>query len=307
MSKTAITLGDPCSIGAEITKKALLELNLDLSKFVLIGNKTVFGEIPFDVEFIDIKTNEKLEIGEPSKQSGEVAFKSIEKAIELAKSGKIKAIVTAPISKYALHLAGQNFSGHTEIFEKHLGQNAQMLFITGGLKVLLLTRHISLADVPATLTQKFIEEEIQKLNSALQKLGVKKPKIALCGLNPHAGEGGLLGKEEQEQFLPAIKNLQAQSINIEGPFAADMLFAKASDFYKKNVPQPYDCYVAAYHDQGLCAVKSIDLGKTVNVTIGLDVLRTSPAHGTAFDIAGKNIASPESMKEAIKFAFEKIY
>ena len=307
MSKIAITLGDPCSIGAEITKKALIELDYDLSNFILIGNKDSFGEMPFDVEFINIEANKELEIGKPSKQSGEIAFKSIEKAIELAKSKQIKAIVTAPISKYALHLAGHDFSGHTEIFDKYLGQNAQMLFVAGDFKVLLLTRHIPLAKVPQMLTQKFLEEEIIKLNSALQKLGIKKPKIAICGLNPHAGEEGLLGKEEQEEFLPAITNLKSKNIIVEGPFPADMLFAKASLCYKKNEPNPYDCYVATYHDQGLCAVKSIDLGKTVNVTIGLDVLRTSPAHGTAFDIAGKNIASPKSMKEAIKFAYQTAY
>ncbi|MEI8377807.1 MAG: 4-hydroxythreonine-4-phosphate dehydrogenase PdxA [bacterium] len=196
--------------------------------------------------------------------------------------------------------------GKIPFFPQSHGQNAQMLFVAGDFKVLLLTRHIPLAKVPSMLTQKFIEEEIIKLNSALAKLGLKRPKIALCGLNPHAGEEGLLGKEEQEEFLPALKNLKEKNIDIEGPFPADMLFAKASDFYKKNEPMPYDCYVATYHDQGLCAVKSIDLDKTVNVTIGLDILRTSPAHGTAFDIAGKNIASAQSMKEAIKFAFAKI-
>ena len=141
----------------------------------------------------------------------------------------------------------------------------------------------------------------------MQKLGIKKPKIALCGLNPHAGEEGLLGREEQEQFLPAMKNLKAKNIEIEGPFPADTLFAKAANFYRKNEPQPYDCYVATYHDQGLCAVKSINFEKTVNVTIGLNILRTSPSHGTAFDIAGKNIASAESMKEAIKFASKIVY
>lgn len=303
MSKIAVTLGDPCSIGAEIVKKALSELNFDLSKFVLIGNKESFGKIPFEIEFIDIKNDEKLEIGKPSKQSGEIAFKSIQKAIELAKSGKIKAIVTAPISKYALHLAGHKFSGHTEIFDKYLNGDAQMLFVTGDLKVLLLTRHIPIAKISEILTKEFIEKEITKVNFSLQKLGIKKPKIALCGLNPHAGEEGLLGQEEQENFLPAIKNLKTKNIAVEGPFPADTLFAKAADFYKKNEAQPYDCYVATYHDQGLCAVKSIDLGKTVNVTIGLDILRTSPAHGTAFDIAGKNIASSDSMKKAIEFTY----
>ncbi len=307
MSKIAITLGDPCSIGAEITKKALLEPDFDLSKFILIGNKDSFGEMPFDIEFIDIETSEKLTMGVPSKQSGEVAFRSIKRAIELAKMGGIKTIVTAPISKYALHLAGHKFSGHTEIFDKYLDGDAQMLFVTDDLKVLLLTRHIPIAKVPELLTKEFIEEEITKINFSLQKLGIKKPKIALCGLNPHAGEEGLLGREEQEQFLPAMKNLKAKNIEIEGPFPADTLFAKAANFYRKNEPQPYDCYVATYHDQGLCAVKSINFEKTVNVTIGLNILRTSPSHGTAFDIAGKNIASAESMKEAIKFASKIVY
>lgn len=309
MSKIAITLGDPCSIGAEITRKALEELSaegkIDLSKFVIIGNRKIFGKIPNGIEFIDIPSTSEFTFGKPSKESGEVAFNSIIKAIDLAKTGMVSAIVTAPISKYAINLAEHNFSGHTEIFDKYLadGNNAQMLFVTGDFRVLLLTRHLPIAKVPSMLKQNFIENEIEKLHKSLQKLGLASPKIALCGLNPHAGEEGLLGREEQEEFLPAIKSLRAKNIDIEGVFAADMLFSKAAGFYKKEQKQPYDCYIATYHDQGLCAVKTLDLEKTVNVTIGLDVLRTSPAHGTAFDIAGHGAASAESMKQAIILAY----
>lgn len=310
MSKIAITLGDPCSIGAEITQKALMELSdkgkIDLSKFILIGNLKVFGETPKNIDFIDIKPQKELQMGKPSKQSGEVAFKSIMQAVELAKTDKVKAIVTAPISKYAINLAGYDFSGHTEIFDKYLSKsgNAQMLFVTGDFRVLLLTRHLPLIKVPSVLTQKFIETEIEKLYKSLKKIGLKVPKIALCGLNPHAGEEGLLGKEEQTEFLPAIKSLREKGIDIEGVFAADMLFSKAAKTYREGQKQPYDCYAAAYHDQGLCAVKTLDLEKTVNVTTGLKVIRTSPAHGTAFDIAGHGVASAESMKQAIILAYE---
>jgi len=311
-TRLAITLGDPCSIGAEITKKALLELfaeqKIDLSNFILIGNQKMFGEIPNGVEFVDIESGGELILGQASKYSGEVAYRSVMRAVELVKEGKIKAIVTAPISKYAINLAGHEFSGHTEIFDKYLsrGQEAQMLFVTGGFRVLLLTRHIPIVKVPEVLTQDFIEGEIVKLNDSLQKLGIENPKIALCGLNPHAGEEGLLGREEQEEFLPAIKNLQEKNIQIEGVFPADMLFAKAAVSYKKGIKHLYDCYVATYHDQGLCAVKILDLARTVNVTIGLDVLRTSPAHGTAFDIAGHGVASAQSMKQAILLALGEI-
>lgn len=310
MSKIAVTLGDPCSIGAEITKKALLELSaeqkIDLSNFILIGSRKVFGKVPEGVDFMDVEPQGELTIGQPSKESGEVAFTSVMRAIDLVHAGMVRAIITAPISKYAINLAGYDFSGHTEIFDKYLssGSQAQMLFVTGDFRVLLLTRHIPLAKVPSMLTSSFIEEEIEKLHKSLQKLGLKSPKIALCGLNPHAGEEGLLGQEEQEEFLPAIKSLREKGIDIEGVFAADMLFAKAAKAYCEGQKQHYDCYVATYHDQGLCAVKTLDLEKTVNVTIGLEVLRTSPAHGTAFDIAGQGVASAESMKQAILLAYQ---
>lgn len=301
--KIAITLGDPCSIGSEIVQKALNQIDLPMENFILIGNKKMYGDTPDDVEFIDIKAK-NLETGRPSIESGEVAFNSIQKAIELVKEDKINAIVTAPISKYAINLAGHNYSGHTEIFDKFLSNgNAQMLFITDDLRVLLLTRHVPLKEIPKLITQELIEKEVSLLAIELEKLGIQNPKLAICGLNPHAGEDGLLGTEEKEIIIPAIKNLQSQGINIDGPYPADMLFSKASKTYRKREKQPYDCYISPFHDQGLCAIKSIDIDNTVNTTLGLEVLRTSPAHGTAFDIAGKNLANSQSMEEAIKCAY----
>lgn len=303
MAKIAITLGDPCSIGSEITKKALESIDFPMKDFILIGNKKLFGKIPNGVEFIDVP-GENLKTGTPSKESGSIAFDSIKKAIKLANEGKIKAIVTAPISKWAINLAGHNYSGHTEIFDEFLtsNKNAEMLFALKDLRVLLLTRHIALSEIHKELTQESIIEKITHLNEELKSFGIESPKLALCGLNPHAGEDGLLGKEEEEIFKPAIKSLRKHGIEIQGPFPADTLFAKASRAYHKGEKQPYDCYISPFHDQGLCAVKSIDIDKTVNITIGLDTLRTSPAHGTAFDIAGKNIAEYDSMAEAIKCA-----
>lgn len=303
-AKIAITLGDPCSIGSEITKKALESLDLPMENFILIGNKKMFGQAPAKVEFLNIKAK-NLTIGSPSKESGEVAFDSIKKAIELAKEGKIKAIVTAPISKHAINMAGHKYSGHTEIFDEYLSEgNAQMLFVTGDMRILLLTRHVPIKDVPNLITKELIENEITQLVDEFKKLGLSNPKLAICGINPHAGEDGLLGTEEKETIIPAIKNLQQKGITIDGPHPADMLFSKAAKTYHRGEKQPYDCYISTFHDQGLCAVKSIDIDKTVNTTLGLKVLRTSPAHGTAFDIAGKNIACPKSMEEAIKCAYQ---
>lgn len=305
MSKIAITLGDPASIGSEITQKALKNLKntINFSNVILIGNQKIYGNCPCGVEFVDIPSSEEIELGRFSADTGKVAFLSIKKAIELAKQREIAAIVTAPISKEAINLAGYEFSGHTEILDKFLEGDAQMLFVARDFRTLLLTRHVPLFQLPNIVKKDFIEKELKNLCNSLQKMGIKHPKIALCGMNPHAGENGLLGKEEQEEFYPAIKSLQAQGLDVCGAFSADMLFSKVAKAYNMKEKQPYDCYVAVYHDQGLCAVKSIDFEKTVNVTIGLEVLRTSPCHGTAFDIAGKGHANFSSMEEAILLAY----
>ncbi len=312
MSKIAITLGDPASIGAEITLKSIIEGNFDPKDFVLIGKMSALQKtgipIPEGLEIIEIMPQiEDVETGRIAAVAGEIAYQSVAAACEMAKLNQIRSIVTAPISKEAINLAGHKFSGHTEILEKFLGDEkhkAEMLFVTGNLRVLLLSRHVPIADVPRLITEDLITQKLSALSDELKRLfKIENPKIALCALNPHAGEGGLIGSEEINVLKPAVSKLMERKIRVDGPFPADMLFAKAAKGYREG-NQPYDCYAACYHDQGLCAVKALDLGNTVNVTIGLPVLRTSPAHGTAFDIAGKDLADFKSMQSAMKLALE---
>ena len=302
-NKIAITTGDPNGIGAEITIKALNLLNLPARDIVIISNKKVlntYGRINNDYEVIEIDYNEKVIPGEVSASAGDFAFRCLERACEI----KPKFIVTAPTSKEAMNLAGHNFSGQTEVLEKflaHNGQKAEMLFVSKDFRVLLLTRHCALKDVEKHFTKEMIIEKTERLRSYFQnKLFIQKPSFALCALNPHAGENGLMGDEEEKNMLPAIEAVRKRGINITNPLPADTLFIKGVQNYLKGEKMPYDCYVACYHDQGLIPIKSVASEKTVNMTIGLDIIRTSPSHGTAFDIAGKNIANPDSMIEAIK-------
>ena len=204
-----------------------------------------------------------------------------------------------------MNLGGHKFSGQTEVLEKflaHDGQKAEMLFVSKDFRVLLLTRHLPLKEVSKKLTKGLIIEKIERLRSYFQnRLYVSRPSFAICSLNPHAGENGLIGEEEEKIMLPAIEAVRNRGINITNPLPADTLFINGVQNYLNGEKMPYDCYIACYHDQGLIPIKSVSVGKTVNMTIGLDIIRTSPSHGTAFDIAGKNIANPESMMEAIKY------
>lgn len=292
MDKIIITTGDPNGIGAEITVKALKKLDLPARDILLVSNRKVldfYGNPDKDYEICEIPFDEEVQPGKVTKAAGEFCFQSLKKACEL----KGRAIVTAPVAKNALHLAGHNFNGQTEILQEflaHDGQLAEMLFVAENFRVLLLTRHCALKDV--TLTKELVIEKIMNLQKFFaEKLGITKPKFALCGLNPHAGEGGILGREEIEILQPAVEVLRGCGINITNPLPADTLFIKYAD---------YDCIVANYHDQGLIPIKTVAGAKTVNMTIGLDVIRTSPGHGTAFDIAGKNHADETGMIEAIK-------
>lgn len=302
--KIAITTGDPNGIGAEITIKALNLLNIPAKDIVIISNSKVintYGKFENNYEIIDIEYNSKIRPGEISKEAGDFSFKLLEKACEI----KPKFIVTAPTSKEAMNLAGHKFNGQTEVLEHflaHSGQKAEMLFAAKDFRVLLLTRHMPLKDVSKTITKELIIEKTERLRSYFQnKLFIKKPNFALCALNPHAGENGLLGKEEEKIMIPALEAIRYRGINITNPHPADTLFIDGVQNYLNGEKQPYDCYIACYHDQGLIPIKAVASNKTVNMTIGLDIIRTSPSHGTAFDIAGKNIANPESMIEAIKY------
>ncbi len=292
MDKIVITTGDPNGIGAEITIKALNALDLPGEKIAIISNNKIldfYGKLDKDYEIIEIPYEADIEPGKITKDAGEFSFQSVKLACEI----NSKAIVTAPVAKNALYLAGHKFNGQTEILQKYLAhdnQLAEMLFVAGNFRVLLLTRHVPLKEIK--LTKEIVIEKITNLKEFfISKLGILEPKFALCGFNPHSGEDGILGREEIEILQPAVDELRRNGINITNPLPADTLFIKYSNF---------DCIIANYHDQGLIPIKTVAGDKTVNMTIGLDIIRTSPGHGTAFDIAGKNIADATGMTEAIK-------
>lgn len=306
----AITMGDFNGIGPEVLIKSLNSLDINDYNILIIGSKNIFDfyssnynlALNKDYELIDIPIEGDIEVGKETRASGEFSYKCLIKACELARNGLVSSIVTAPVSKNALHLAGHIYSGQTEILEKELARNkdkAEMLFVARDFRVLLLTRHLPLNQVK--ITKDLLVEKIIRLNNVLvNKFSISSPKIALCSLNPHAGENGILGMEEIEEFYPAIEELRKIGLNISNPLPADTLFAKSVKPFVNKEKQPYDCYCACYHDQGLIPIKVLAMDETVNMTIGLSVIRTSPAHGTAFDIAGKNIADESSMSSAIK-------
>ncbi len=314
MKKIAITMGDPNSIAPEITVKALNFLDLPKESVILISNKNILEyydkhyhlslEKEYDIMEIPYEYSNIIP-GKETEEAGEFSFRALRLACDLASSKTIDAIVTAPVSKNAINIAGHNYSGQTEILEQYLAssnQQAQMLFICDNFSTMLLTRHIALKDVSNFITKDFIVNKIRLLKQAFSRqLGMENPRFAICALNPHSGENGLLGDEEQYQIIPAVQELQKTGINIAGPFPADTLFIEAA---KSDCP--YDCFISMYHDQGLIPIKLLARYNSVNTTVGLNVIRTSPAHGTAFDIAGKIIANPDSMINAIKFAFNKI-
>ncbi len=302
MDKIAITTGDPNGIGAEITIKALNELDLPQDKIVLISNKDVldyYGKLDKKYDIIEIPFDKRdIKVGKVTKEAGEFSFQSLLKVCEI----KPKAIVTAPVAKNAMYLAGHNFNGQTEVLQKYLAhdnQLAEMLFVANNFRVLLLTRHCALKEV--YLTKEIIVKKITNLVKTFNNhFNIPNPRFALCGFNPHSGEDGILGREELDILIPAVKELQALGVDISMPLPADTLFVKAGNHYFKGEKDDYDCYIANYHDQGLIPIKTVAGDKTVNMTIGLDIIRTSPGHGTAFDIAGQNIADPNGMISAIR-------
>lgn len=299
-NKIAITTGDCNGIGAEITIKALNALDIPVEDAVIITDPRVlnhYGKLEKNYEILPVEYVGLIETGEITANAGEFSYKLLEQACEI----KPKAIVTAPTSKEAMYLAGRKFNGQTEVLEKllaHSGEKAEMLFISPSFDVFLLTRHCPLNQIKIT-TEMLVEKIIN-----LAKFYQRPTKFALCGLNPHAGEDGILGDEEIKTIIPAVTQLQEMGISITMPKPADTLFVEAVQAGFKNQKAPYDCYIAMYHDQGLIPIKLLDQQNCVNTTIGLNVIRTSPAHGTAFDIAGKNIANPHSMICAIELALK---
>lgn len=316
MNKIGITYGDLNGIGVEILIKALNSLDIPSENVVIIGSQKVFDyyskigmTLNKSYELIDVELNEKaISIGLENPISGEHCFQCLKKVCELVKTNKIKNIVTSPVSKHVLNLAGHNFSGQTEILEYFLAnknEKSEMLFVANHFKMLLLTRHIALNDVSKNISKEIIIDKIMRLDNVLKTaFRIANPKIGILALNPHAGENGLLGEEEINIINPAIKELKNSGINVEGAIVADAAFAQLGRSYFAKERLPYDCYVAMYHDQGLIPMKLLAMDNAVNTTIGLSSIRTSPSHGTAFDIAGKNIAREDSMISAIKLALE---
>ena len=322
----AITMGDPAGIGPEIIVKALqLPKVWRVCRPLIIGSRPLLeqtiqslktalpimgvdghdapkakhtfrrGRLPLYDPFS--KPVRSIKLGRISAKAGEMAVTCIQSAVRLAQAGCVAGIVTAPINKQAMHLAGHLYPGHTEMLaDLTKAKESGMMIMGGPLKIVFTTTHLALRDVAETLTVQKIVKAIRLAHFGLKQFfGVKKPRIAVAGFNPHAGENGMFGDEEARLILPAIKQAQAQGITCNGPHPADTMFAKA-------LTGAFDGIVALYHDQGLIPLKTVAFGHCVNITLGLPILRTSVDHGTAFDIAGKGKADPTSLVDAIVMA-----
>lgn len=237
-----------------------------------------------------------IQLGQVDGRCGAAAYSYIKHGIELAKQGAVRALTTAPIHKESLAEAGIPFPGHTEMLAHHCNvEHAAMMLANDELRTVLVSIHVSLRDAIDAVTEEAVLKAIQYADTGAQAYGIANPRVAVAGLNPHAGEGGLFGREEIEVITPAIRSAQEMGINVTGPHSGDTVFMQARN-------GSYDVVVAQYHDQGLIPVKYLGLEGGVNVTLGLPIVRTSPDHGTAFDIAGKGIADPSSLATAIRHA-----
>src|SRR5712691_6520896 len=279
--RVAITSGDPAGIGPEVAARAAADARvLDACEPVVYGPPKGAAFAP----------------GVLSGDAGRAAYDIIVRAVEDAGRDVVQAIATAPVNKEAFRLAGLPWSGHTDLLTHLTGaRDVAMMFYSEALRVVLATVHIPLADVPRALTTASLEATIDLTARELPRFGIARPRIAVAGLNPHAGEHGLFGREEETAIAPAIAASRARGIDVSGPFPADTVFVRARR-------GQFDVVVACYHDQGLIPVKLVAFGQAVNVTLGLPIVRTSVDHGTAFDIAGKGIADPQSMIAAVLLA-----
>jgi 4-hydroxythreonine-4-phosphate dehydrogenase len=322
-SVIGITMGDPAGIGPEIIVKALADPNIRrAAKFIIFGmneqlcyaadaaeiepfwgrhqHEKISREYPYKVVVADYdEYSVPSWVKSPSIAAGEASVRFCLDAVDAARAGLIDAVVTAPISKTSWKLADVEWPGHTEMLAACCKSKRKvMMFVAGPLKLALATIHEALFEVRHKFTIGCVFEPIDLLNDALKEyFGIDNPRIGVAALNPHAGEEGQFGDEEQRIITPAILLAQHQGINCLGPFSADTLFLRA-------VHGEFDGVVAMYHDQGMIPVKLLNFGKAVNITIGIPIIRTSPAHGTAFDITGQNIADPSGMKSAIISAIQ---
>jgi 4-hydroxythreonine-4-phosphate dehydrogenase len=279
--RIAITEGDPAGIGPEIARRAAAD-----ARVLDVCDPVLYGAAP----------GAAFRLGVLSAEAGKAAYDAIVRAAADAQRGSVAAIATAPINKEALRLAGFPWNGHTDLLAHLTGaKHVAMMFFSDELRVVLATVHVPLAEVPKLLTQKLVEDTIALTARELPRFGFPLPRIAVAGLNPHAGEHGLFGREEEIAMAPAIACCRAKGVDVSGPFPADTVFVRA----RKG---EFDVVVACYHDQGLIPVKLVAFGRAVNVTLGLPIIRTSVDHGTAFDIAGNGVADAESMIAAVLLA-----
>jgi 4-hydroxythreonine-4-phosphate dehydrogenase len=318
-----ITMGDPAGIGPEIIAKVIdsgeffplcqpvvigdggvlrkavdeLRLSVTVKSIRSIGDADTSKGI---MNILDLKNValSKHKWGRPNVSSGKSSVEYIKKAVDLTMKGEAAAIVTAPINKEMINAAGYHYAGHTELLADMTGsKDFGMMFVGGGLRVILATTHLALKDVVRNISTTSILKTLRLAHRAMQYYGMEKPRIGVAALNPHASEGGLFGNEEWEKLLPAVIKARDEGIDASDPIPADTLFYKARNNY-------YDIVVAMYHDQGLAPLKMLAFGSAVNVTVGLPIIRTSVDHGTAYDIAGKGCADPTSLLEAVKLAIQ---
>jgi 4-hydroxythreonine-4-phosphate dehydrogenase len=318
--KIGISIGDLNGIGLEIIFKTFLDTDLLIDNTIILFASS--QAVSSYLEKLNIKHNHnsietieaalintinvlevwnepiKLNLGSPSKETGKYAVSSFINAVKALKNNKIDILVTAPIDKNTIQTPTFYLPGHTDYLKQELQGSGMMLLMTDSLRVGLVTDHLPIRQVADAINIESISTKAKALHKCLkQDFAIKNPKIAVLGLNPHCGDGGVIGSEEDEIVIPTIKKLQEQNINASGPFPADSFFG--SNNYKK-----YDAILAMYHDQGLTPFKTLSFGKGVNYTAGLEKIRTSPDHGTAYDIAGKDIANPASFRAAVQTAIQ---
>jgi len=317
----AIPLGDPAGVGPEIVVKSIADKEVfDKARCIIIGDKKVI-DIAIDVCKVNLRVNvvespeqgiyeenvlnlidldnvdiSKFEFGKVSGMCGKAAYEYIEKSIELANEGKVDAVSTTPINKEALKAGNINYIGHTEIFGALTNTTDPLtMFEVRGMRVFFLSRHVSLRQACDMVKKDRIMDYVSRCQEVLKKLGVTEGTMAIAGLNPHCGEHGLFGNEEVEEVMPAVEELQAQGYNVVGPIGADSIFHQA-------LQGRYNSVLSLYHDQGHIATKTLDFERTIAITGGMPILRTSVDHGTAFDIAGTGKVNAVSMIEAILLA-----
>jgi 4-hydroxythreonine-4-phosphate dehydrogenase len=299
-TRIAVALGDPRGIGPEVAFQAASQEASATVDITFFGSEAQRCQIPAGCHF------ESVDDFDGSEQSaGRVSVLAIQRAVEGAMEGDYRAVVTAPVSKPALHAAGHDVPGQTELLQQLTGCDpvgmlmaAESTQLGAPLRVLLATTHHALRHVPDLVTEDLLAAQALLLSAALQRdWGIAEPRLALCALNPHASDGGLFGDEEARVFEPAVHRVVSTGIDITGPLPADTVFQRA-------LAGHFDAVIAPYHDVGMAAFKTVSFGSGVNVTLGLPFIRTSPDHGTAFDIAGTGRADPSSMREALRLAHQ---